>query len=639
MKNIFSVFLVLVLTSNLLGCVNAQTRAEESKKGTTDVSSTKEAAADWGSTEEETVADSIKETSDPANSGEPDFIVKETPVFRATLTDETVSLRFYEDQPNVPYMGISSYYAMMAPGTKMQVENKGDGIYLLTNETGSAIADVQKDTLSSDNIADFTDLMILVQEGMPNVYLDGAPYIRYEEAIYEPESVPVNFVFYDYHIDLHGDKEDVYFPLATLSDMFADLGYHYSSYNGVNIYVNDDTRLPKAPERDEHYYDSILTMGRPADLAAFSYWEACFAIDHFFGYTGLGYLERKADLSNAGLDKALESIGEAGTNTKRLLQSSDMAEYFAGRLRLHMLISDGAHTGLGIGSSDIENNTELVEKWKKMNDPELDGMKYFGDIMLLEDLEVQHPGEDIMAMSDLRDGLYGEGASYYSSGTTAVCILDSFDINYEGWEAYLTGEGELPSDDSFALVVDALNKAQADPDIRNFVLDLTFNGGGSVDVLMGIFSLWLDQSEYTCDNVREKQQRTIRYEIDRNLDGRIDEADADIKYDLQFAVLTSGVSFSCSNYCASLAEDNGIPVLGHRTAGGACSIVRYATPEGFIVQMSSDLCRLINRNGDVAEGVDPDIELSPIGENGSVDYTEMYDFEKIGKLMDEWYQR
>ena len=115
--------------------------------------------------------------------------------------------------------------------------------------------------------------------------------------------------------------------------------------------------------------------------------------------------------------------------------------------------------------------------------------------------------------------------------------------------------------------------------------------------------------------------------------------DTDIEYDLQFAVLTSGVSFSCANYCASLAEDNGIPVLGHRTAGGACSIVRYATPEGFIVQMSSDLCRLINRNGDVAEGVDPDIELSPIGENGSVDYTEMYDFEKIGKLMDEWYQR
>ena len=63
-------------------------------------------------------------------------------------------------------------------------------------------------------------------------------------------------------------------------------------------------------------------------------------------------------------------------------------------------------------------------------------------------------------------------------------------------------------------------------------------------------------------------------------------------------------------------KENGIPVFGHRTAGGSCSILKFASPEGFLYSMSSAQQRLVDPDGKVAEGVDPDFVLSPIAEGG-----------------------
>ena len=130
-------------------------------------------------------------------------------------------------------------------------------------------------------------------------------------------------------------------------------------------------------------------------------------------------------------------------------------------------------------------------------------MTYYGDMMELEDFEQEPgPGEDAEAMEEFREKLYGEN-TYYKAGDTAACMLNSFNwIDYEGWEDYYAG-GELPKQDTLAIVVEAIKKAQADPDIRHFVLDLTGNGGGSSDPLVGIMSLWLNISEMTTENVLE----------------------------------------------------------------------------------------------------------------------------------------
>jgi hypothetical protein len=86
-------------------------------------------------------------------------------------------------------------------------------------------------------------------------------------------------------------------------------------------------------------------------------------------------------------------------------------------------------------------------------------------------------------------------------------------------------------------------------------------------------------------------------------------------------------------------KENNIPVFGHRTAGGSCSIQKFASADGFLFNMSSALERLVDSDGSVVEGVEPDFVLSPIAEDGTVDYSEMYDFEKIGDMMEKWHQK
>lgn len=62
-------------------------------------------------------------------------------------------------------------------------------------------------------------------------------FIQVVGAEYSNAPKPVDFLFGEkYGIDLRADGGQVYFPLGTLSDMFANMDYLYSRYNGINIY-------------------------------------------------------------------------------------------------------------------------------------------------------------------------------------------------------------------------------------------------------------------------------------------------------------------------------------------------------------------------------------------------------------------
>ena len=219
------------------------------------------------------------------------YMKQTVPIFRAELTDETATVRYFTDAPSIAYMSIADYYAIMLPGQTMQVESAGDGKYTLTSACGSALADIQADTLYSDDYSAFTNLMGQIQEGMDNIYLDGYPFVQVVGADYSKAPDPVTFSFGDYGIDLKADGGQVFFPLATLSDMFANMDYIYSSFNGVNLYVNADNDMGYMFQRDPNYYEPILSSTtRDAELAAFTYNELCFVFDNLYGYPGRGIL-------------------------------------------------------------------------------------------------------------------------------------------------------------------------------------------------------------------------------------------------------------------------------------------------------------------------------------------------------------
>ena len=97
---------------------------------------------------------------------------------------------------------------------------------------------------------------------------------------------------------------------------------------------------------------------------------------------------------------------------------------------------------------------------------------------------------NLTGLLDLRKELLGEG-HYFTKGDTAMYSMNGFVADKAPWYEYYAKGGSFDDYDEtvFMGLVSAMNKAQADPEIKNFVIDLSTNGGGSADVLMALYSL------------------------------------------------------------------------------------------------------------------------------------------------------
>ena len=541
------------------------------------------------------------------------------PVVTKVAPDSRVTLRFYEDMPDVAYISASDFQSIVLPGSVMKVTHTGPGEYTLVNADATAVVNVNTDVFVSDQFEAFTNQMGLLQPGMANVYYDGLPFVRYKGLISSPEKVTTTLDFGAYGIDIRADgKGKVYFPFATLADMYSDLFYHHAGFNGEKVVANTSVNEVDLMEIDSTYNQPLLARTvRPANLAQFNYKELCFAMDHFYGFPGR--VKYNGSLRTKGLDRTLEEDVECGPDIKKLLLSEKLTDYLMGMTGLTGIYFDG-HTALDVTSA-VVNDAELKSAYQAVvlehQDVVTEVMRGFGSMMAMM--------ADQMAINNLRPQAYGEGVTYFKKGDTAVCVFDSFNnTDNEAWNKYYAGEGPMPTlgntqEDDMVIFLDALQKASSDPEVKNLIIDISANGGGSADLVMAMTSLLLDQSYISMDNTLTGQKSFVAYEVDRNFDGVFDEADKDVHYDLNFAVLTSGMSFSCGNLFPSILKTAGVPVMGATSGGGACAIQAMCTADGFCFQISSFRARLNTLDGEnIDAGVTPDL---PIPLDGTVEYT------------------
>lgn len=288
--------------------------------------------------------------------------------------------------------------------------------------------------------------------------------------------------------------------------------------------------------RDPEYFDPILCRHtRDAELAAFNYGELCFVFDKLYGYPGRGILYEDVALEEVGLDQALKDFGPVGTRTKELLLSTDWADYFMAMIRLNTLVEDGGHTSMYLAShGDVYSNPArawLSAKLSGQNSYD----KYIADMAEVM-ARVPSTLDNLMGMMDLRREMLGDG-HYFTKGDTAFYSMNGFVADKEPWKEYYAKGGSFDDYDEtvFMGLISSMNKAQNDPEIHNFVIDLSTNGGGSADVLLGLISLITGEREglLKYQSVLQGQSIDQKFLIDRNFDGKFDEADADVHYDLK----------------------------------------------------------------------------------------------------------
>ena len=546
---------------------------------------------------------------------EPSYKEKQINVYRESIDEnETVGVRFYENTPNVPYVGIKQFYDTFMLGG-MKTERTGDFTYTLTSDGGQTAAlDVEKGVLTVKDFERFVTLPKLISGSGNTLSYGLAPYMQFSHEDILREKKPVRLDIGKYGIDIYGNDDDVYFPLTTLSDIFENGKNFRVEYNGKNIYVVDGSNIiypAFAKNSDPDYLTPLKTADkRPSDLVEYAYKELCFNIDNFYGFPGSAPLN---DLvKELGLDGALEAREKT---IKELLLSRDMKEYLVGlRLLFSGTLDDKGHTDfadwIDLSLSDDEFSKDVTE---------------LAEIYPVETTEAAEERTDAFrTLNAIKDIIYG-GENYIVSGNTAMFTFSSFIADMQGWEKYYT-DGTAPSErDTYLAFRNALEKAQNDPDVKNFVIDLSTNGGGEFYSAMAIMSLLTGKSYIRSENTLTGAVTNVYYNVDRNLDGRFDEKDSEVKYDMNFAVLTSKATFSSANLLASMLHENGIPVIGEQSSGGSCSVMSKPTPDGWEYTHSS-YTRLADAElNNIDGGVPVDIPIIKTNEDGTKDYSGMYD--------------
>ena len=218
---------------------------------------------------------------------------------------KTVSVRYYEDMPNVAYIGVSDFQSILMPSKSVRVSKTAASKYALVTSKGeTATVNTAEEVMIYDNYLAFVDLSFIDSQGYVwNSEDEESTFIRARPTVYTPATAPVTFNLKKYSIDLRGDGKMVYVPLTTLSDIYSGLSGKHVMFNGEKIILTDFSDKPA--KIDLEFFRKVYERTeRPADLAAFSYNEMCFAIDYFFGRPGRLAIEKTID--EKGLDQALD---------------------------------------------------------------------------------------------------------------------------------------------------------------------------------------------------------------------------------------------------------------------------------------------------------------------------------------------
>ena len=552
-------------------------------------------------------------------------------IFAPDVTDE-IDCRFYADKPNIPYVKLSDFYRTLNDGTELSVTRNEDGTYKLeTSVDSSTILDTKKDILTTDlpvYIFGRTDEEMRSDSDMNNIFYQA-------EEVQEGESKNNVFDFGSYDIDIIDDNDgEIWWPLTTLTNTYRGL-LKFGMYLADTLYfVDQQTDFTSGNVLDMNYEALQESMGesRPEDLVQYSYNELCRVFDRYYGFPGS--IPLNDVLAEKGFDGMLETNDDTKLVKSQLL-SENYADYFAGVVGLQWYVDDGGHTevrGLLDAYPEEVMNAGL-DKMKPERDYEGATNLGFSDYNFLYSLQLAYQTRAAVLGPD------EEGAAfrYIKKGDTAMFSFDDFfNIDYYGWSNYYNQNGELPQDIITGFKA-CLEDADKDENIKNFIIDLSSNTGGYTIIVNYMMAMMGGYS----DLKNEMPQTGVSYvdtlTFDKNFDRVFDEKDNEVKYDLNYGVITTNASFSSANMLPYDAKDSGFMLIGEKSGGGACAVMPFMFPEGGIITLSTDY-RSVNKNGESVDlGIKPDYELVMYYDDGTKDYSKLYDFDTISKCFADYY--
>ena len=527
------------------------------------------------------------------------YTEKEVEVLVEDGMAKTIVVRFYPDQPNVPYYGIRAY-SEFAENNVLTCEKTVDGKLVFTNSRGvEAVVDPKRGTLSADDWTAFHNPALPYEKAMGFKDSDSR-LVRITDVTSDEE--PKSFVmdFSKHGLRMYAQEDDVYISLTLASSLFCDLATWHLTWSG------DKARYFRFRDMETLDYDSpliqeLLAGGkRPHDVAQETYAELCFAFDYFYGHPGRAVLDDA--IAQKGLNQALLDMGEKGEELIRGLKSTDGLEYLKAINNLFLYyLDDGSHTSLAEASEILE--TVLSEDRAKESESESfkRKMNIYSFTKFRKEIYVGYALEYV----------WGD-EWYHEYGNTAVISTGKMELDDAGWNAFYSGEGPMPMD-FVGIVATGLKRASENPAVRNVVFDFSANLGGYTDAVAFFLAITTGHTDLKGFDRTSGRVITIHYEADTNLDGVYDEKDKKTVYNqFNYGILTTEPTFSAGNYIAFLMRKNGAVVIGEPSGGGTCQVQIVSLPDGTSFYISSSQFSCDYESEDMEQGCPVDYPIQPI---------------------------
>ncbi len=535
------------------------------------------------------------------------------------------------------YISLKTYYKLLTKHD-MTIAKTGDGLYTATSANGEeAIIDTNANTLTCADYQNFISSTIYRQDNVPNVYFDGAPFLRVKNVVHDKEAKPTTINFDKYHINLFGQDDDILLPVSTASNMFMGPTMITCFCTADTMYFidpNDPHWETQALLRNSRYRSGVTKFfngdTRTKEEARFSYGELCFLIDTYYGLPGREYIHAPLKQTR-DLDKVLSEYNDVTKKARTYLLSTNIGEYLAGIHMLSAFVSDAGHSVADYGlymlemyDSDIK--VKAYNALSKINfDSELYEAKSNIDYGYRRNLS-----------QAIANGPSVSNNSFILEGDTLFYRFNQFDFDIYDWNNYYTNPNlEYLPNDAVGNFKRMLDQYKDSTTVKNVVVDISANPGGYADVVAAFMGLMNKNTyQHSYDTIGERGV-TVNYEFDKNFDGVFDEHDQEITYDYNFAVLSSGYSFSCGNLLPAQAKENNIVLLGDQSGGGSCAVIDATSAEGLYVRLSCPDHLQALDGTDYEFGVPADYKL--VGDNN--DFSNFFNISLMSSKINEYYSR
>ena len=587
------------------------------------------------------------------------FITEGLPYYNkdSNLVNDTIYVRFYDNNRYIPYVSVR-YFLKMFANFELESSSYANGKYKYQNQyenkNFSMVVDAKADTIYCPEWIGY--LTKTGEETKANDFLKNK-FINIIECFTGQKAR--TFDLHAYDMKIYGGTDDAYIPLCVMNQLFACTDYNRFVYNGEGIYyINSDgnIQLYESYTKSHWYKNSDGTLvKRPLELIELSYNLLCFTHDYLYGQPGYyGFADDgtgHADLSivkaadKLNLDQLLQNYDN---ETRSLLKSSSYDDYFNGLKRLINYTYGDLHANF------IVNTSKNIESKKRE--------KYIKTSEILKKKRIEK-GKTIQSPNKENIPLELE---VLPNKKTAVIRFDSFNFDESLWKKYyeqdfLTanpspdpteeeladGKITVPNDTmglfyrSFYTILNDDNYA----DVKNVIIDLSCNGGGKVIACQKALAYLLGHGNMLQYDVHTDTTYHKYTTCDLNLDGKIDSADTAYYHrlvnstyidengnkqtdgrSLNFAILTSFNSFSCGNFFPVSCYNANIPIIGKRSGGGSCTVMKGATADGLPYDYSGSWRWTFSDGSNVENGVPVTKELT---------YDQFYDDEALQNVMNE----